>query len=74
MSSHQETLVEALEEALKDAKSGRLIAFAFAGVGHDEHVLAYSFDDNDADAWWHLIGAVDKVRGKLVLPAGADAK
>ncbi|WP_069337192.1 hypothetical protein [Sphingobium yanoikuyae] len=46
--SHQSTLIYALERALADARSGRLHGFASAGIGQGEHVLAYSFNDEDA--------------------------
>lgn len=67
--SHKMVLIEALEQALADARSGRLSAFAFAGIGHGEHVLSYSFDDLKPDDWFYLIGAVDKVRSAIIGPS-----
>ena len=58
-------MIGALEQALVDAKSGRLTAFAFAGTGDGEHVVAYSYDDEGENDWYWLLGAVDKVRAEL---------
>ena len=65
MSEHQASMIAALEQALVDAKSGRLTAFAFAGTGNGEHVTACSYDDADDYEWFKLLGAVDKMRTDL---------
>ena len=65
MTEQQASMIAALEQALVDAKSGRLTAFAFAGTGNGEHVIAYSYDDASDDEWFKLLGAVDKARAEL---------
>lgn len=65
MTDQQASMIAALEQALVDAKSGRLTAFAFAGTGNGEHVLAYSYDEACDNAWYWLLGAVDEVRAEL---------
>lgn len=65
MNDQQASMIAALEQALVDARSGRLTAFAFAGTGNGEHVIAYSYDDACDNAWFWLLGAVDKARAEL---------
>jgi hypothetical protein len=46
VSDNQQIMIEALEQALVDARSGRLEAFGFAGIGHGNHVLCFAYDEN----------------------------
>lgn len=73
MNSNQKTMIIALEKALEDARSGRLVAFAFCGVGRNEHAICYAFDDEKPDDWFYLIGAVDKLRCEIIGPAAPAA-
>ena len=65
MTEHQACMIEALEAALADAKSGRLAAFAFAGVGHGEHVISYAFDEDDGAEHMFLLGAIEAAEAKV---------
>jgi len=65
MSNHQSCMIEALEKALSDARSGRLIAFAFVGVGQGEHAIAYAFDDDKPGEQMFLLGAMQKAEGEV---------
>ncbi len=61
MTDHQQTMIEALEKALIDARSGRLEAFAFAGIGHGDHCLAFALDTEKPGEREKLFGALAKV-------------
>ncbi|MGE4324191.1 MAG: DNA translocase FtsK [Sphingobium sp.] len=59
--SDREIMIDALEKALADARSGRLEAFAFAGIGHGDDVLSFSFDDDRPDDQVKLLTTIAKL-------------
>lgn len=65
MNSNQKSMIIALEKALEDARSGRLIAFAFCGVGRNEHAICYAFDDEKPGEQMFLLGAIEKAQGEV---------
>jgi hypothetical protein len=68
MSDDRACMIHALENALADARSGRLTAFAMAGLGQGEHVISYSFDDHDAQVWASMVGATQQLLSEVIMP------
>ncbi len=74
MTEHQAIMIHALEKALVDARSGRLSAFAFMGVGRGEHAIAYAFDDAKPDEQLFLLGAIDKAESQIRADAAREVR
>jgi hypothetical protein len=66
VTDYQQTMIEALERALADARSGRLEAFAFAGTGHGDHALAFALETERPGERLKLLGALVKVSDLIV--------
>lgn len=71
MSDQENPIVTSLEQALADARSGRLTAYAFAGIGNNEHVTCYYYPDDMEGQDQSLIAAVGVVAGELMAEAAA---
>lgn len=61
MTDYQQTMIEALERALADAHSGRLEAFAFAGIGHGDHAISFALETEKPGERTELLRALVKV-------------
>lgn len=65
MTDHQQDIIDALEKALADARTGRLEAFAFAGTGHGDHAIAFAFNGKKPGERSRLLNALAKA-GEMV--------
>tara|TARA_R110000782_G_scaffold167129_9_gene259336 strand:- start:74948 stop:75184 length:237 start_codon:yes stop_codon:yes gene_type:complete len=65
---HQQVMIAALERALEDARSGRLVAFTFAGLGRNETVTAFAFDETDPEECMKIKTLFEYLRAEMFPP------
>lgn len=67
MAEPRTEVIEMMERGLEDARSGRLQAAAFIGLGDDEHVLCFSFDDDHPEMEVRLLNGCNALAFEIIM-------